>query len=184
MAEWSLPGAVRRRRYRSRRLLGLDPRWKLGTADTLDLTPVPGADPVVALMPRPTDGPVVVTVAYTVPDGEMVGFADAMRVVEAHRRRTGAYQWGLFRDLAEPHRFVEMFHVESWAAHLRQHQRVTAHFDEQWESVRRLPALDRGAEPPPVGLQPRRARDARPPHGARRAHDRRIVVLRRPHDHW
>ena len=66
----------------------------------------------------------------------MVGFAVAMRVVEAHRRRTGAYQWGLFRDLAEPHRFVEMFHVESWAAHLRQHQRVTAHFGDQWESVR------------------------------------------------
>ena len=136
VAEWSLTGA-----YVAAAIVLVvcstsTRRWKLGTADTLDLTPVPGADPVVTLMPRPTDGPVVVTVAYIVPEAEMAGFAAAMRVVEAHRRRTGAYQWDLFRDLAEPHRFVEMFHVESWAAHLRQHQRVTAHFDAQWESVR------------------------------------------------
>jgi predicted MFS family arabinose efflux permease len=136
VAEWSLPGAYVVAAIVLVVCSASTRRWKLGTADTLDLAPVPGADPVVALLPRPTDGPVVVTVAYTVPDREMVVFADAMRVVEAHRRRTGAYQWGLFRDLAEPHRFVEMFHVESWADHLRQHQRVTVHFGEQWESVR------------------------------------------------
>ncbi len=136
VAEWSLTGAYVVAAIVLVVCSTSTRRWKLGTADTLDLTPVPGADPVVTLMPRPTDGPVVVTVAYIVPEAEMAGFAEAMRVVEAHRRRTGAYQWDLFRDLAEPHRFVEMFHVESWAAHLRQHQRVTAHFDEQWESVR------------------------------------------------
>ncbi len=136
VAEWSLTGAYVVAAIVLLVCSASTRRWKLGTVDTLDLTPVPGADPVVTLIPRPNDGPVVVTVAYTVPQDEMVGFAAAMRVVEAHRRRTGAYQWGLFRDLAEPHRFVEMFHVESWAAHLRQHQRVTAHFGDQWESVR------------------------------------------------
>lgn len=137
VAEWSLPGAYV--------VAGLaivagsvsTRRWKLGTADALDLTPVPGLDPVVVLMPRPTDGPVVVTVTYTVHDGDMVGFAEAMQVIEAHRRRTGAYQWGLFRDLGESNRFIEIFHVESWAAHLRQHQRMTAHFDQQWDIVRK-----------------------------------------------
>src|SRR3954447_8343474 len=136
VAEWSLTGAYVGAAIVLVVCSASTRRWKLGTADTLDLTPVPGADPIVTLIPHPTDGPVVVTVAYIVPEGEMVGFAAAMLVVEAHRRRTGAYQWGLFRDLAEPHRFVEMFHVESWADHLRQHQRVTAHFGEQWESVR------------------------------------------------
>jgi hypothetical protein len=112
--------------------------WKLGPASALDLTPVPGLDPAVVLMPRPTDGPVVVTVAYDVPDDEMAGFTEAMQVVEAHRRRTGAYQWGLFRDLGEPNRFLEIFHVDSWAGHLRQHQRVTAHFDRQRAVVGRF----------------------------------------------
>ncbi len=112
-------------------------RWRLGALTGLDLTPVPGSDPVVVLMPRPADGPVVVTVAYTVPDTDMVSFTNAMQIIEAHRRRTGAYQWGLFRDLGEPNRFVEIFHVESWAAHLRQHERITADFDQQWETVRK-----------------------------------------------
>ena len=69
VAEWSLAGA-----YVAAAIVLLvcsasTRRWKLGTADTLDLTPVPGADPVVTLIPRPNDGPVVVTVAYTVPRG-------------------------------------------------------------------------------------------------------------------
>ena len=111
-------------------------RWRLGAASALDLTPVPGIDPEVALVPGDADGPVVVTVAYDVPEPSMETFAVVMRTVEAHRRRTGAYQWGLFRDLAEPGRFVEMFHVESWLDHLRQHERMTAHLDPVWEQVR------------------------------------------------
>ncbi|MDQ1424292.1 MAG: hypothetical protein QOD72_1790 [Acidimicrobiaceae bacterium] len=112
-------------------------RWRLGNLHALDLSPVSGTDPVVALVPRPADGPVVVTVTYTVPDADMTSFTEAMQIMEAHRRRTGAYQWGLFRDLGEPNRFVEIFHVESWAANLRQHERVTAHFDQQREIVRK-----------------------------------------------
>jgi predicted MFS family arabinose efflux permease len=137
VAEWSLSGAYVVAAIALLVGSASTRRWKLGTADGLDLTPVPGADPVVTLMPHATDGPVIVTVAYNVPDADMVSFTEAMQVIEAHRRRTGAYQWGLFRDLGEPNRFVEIFHVESWAAHLRQHQRVTAHFDHQWETVRR-----------------------------------------------
>jgi quinol monooxygenase YgiN len=48
-----------------------------------------------------------------------------MRRVERTRRRTGAYQWNLFRDLADPDRFLETYLVESWAEHLRQHRRST-----------------------------------------------------------
>ncbi len=42
------------------------------------------------------------------------------------RRRTGARRWGLWRDPADPERFLETFVVDSWEEHLRQHQRVTA----------------------------------------------------------
>ena len=108
-------------------------RWRLSEVFEFDLTPVPGADPIVTLVPGPTDGPVVVTVAYVVPDPDIVDFAASMKVVEGHRRRTGAYQWGLFRDLEAPNRFLEIFHVESWVEHLRQHQRSTARFDAMYE---------------------------------------------------
>jgi hypothetical protein len=34
-------------------------------------------------------------------------------------------RWGIFRDLAEPDRYLETFLVPTWAEHMRQHTRVT-----------------------------------------------------------
>ena len=48
-----------------------------------------------------------------------------MRGLRMLRLRDGAYRWGLYNDSAVPTRFVETFVVESWAEHLRQHERVT-----------------------------------------------------------
>ncbi len=90
------------------------------------------------MMPHPTDGPVLVTVAYEVPGDDVKAFAEAMRLVERHRRRTGAFRWGLFRDLANPHQFIETFVVESWGEHLRQHRRTTVNAEDRFlDPVRR-----------------------------------------------
>jgi MFS family permease/quinol monooxygenase YgiN len=104
----------------------------------VDLTPVPGTDPIVTFMPGPAEGPILVTVTYRVPPSKMEQFVDAMAVVERHRRRTGAHRWGLFRDLADPERFLETFAVDSWAEHLRQHQRATPSSEEHLDEVRRF----------------------------------------------
>jgi hypothetical protein len=69
---------------------------------------------------------VLVTVSYEVPEGDLPEFTAAMRRVERQRRRTGARRWGLYRDLAAPDLVLELFVVESWAEHLRQHDRRTA----------------------------------------------------------
>lgn len=82
-------------------------------------------EPVVAITPRPFDGPVLVTIAYRVPASDMRAFAAQMRLVEKYRRRTGAVRWGLFRDLDAPDRLVEMFAVRSWVEHLRRFERIT-----------------------------------------------------------
>lgn len=112
-------------------------RWQLGSVTGLDLRMVPTDDPTVTIVPHPTDGPVLVTVMYEVPGDDVQEFADAMRLVERHRRRTGAYRWGLFRDLAAPHQFIETFVVESWGEHLRQHRRTTVNADRFLDPVRR-----------------------------------------------
>ena len=112
-------------------------RWRLGSASGLDLRLVPSDDPTVTIVPHPTDGPVLVTVMYEVPGDDLLAFADAMRLVERHRRRTGAYRWGLFRDLAAPNKFIETFVVESWGEHLRQHRRHTVNADRFLDPVRR-----------------------------------------------
>jgi hypothetical protein len=117
-------------------------RWLLGSASGLDLRLVPLDDPTVTIVPHPTDGPVLVTVMYEVPGDDVFEFADAMRLVERHRRRTGAYRWGLFRDLAAPHRFIETFVVESWGEHLRQHRRNTVNADRFLDPVQRYLAHD------------------------------------------
>jgi hypothetical protein len=70
-----------------------------------------------------------------------------MNEVRRLRRRDGAIRWGLFYDVAQPRRFVETFVVESWAEHLRQHERVTA-ADRAAEARSR--AFHRGDSPPIV----------------------------------
>lgn len=111
-------------------------RWPITTTREIDLTMIPGDDPTVVLAPSPTDGPVLVTVAYQVPPEHMAPFVERMRAVERHRRRTGAYRWDLFRDLSAPDHFLETFVVSSWAEHLRQHHRRTTISDELVQTVR------------------------------------------------
>src|SRR5262249_12143972 len=70
-------------------------------------------------------GPVMVSVEYRIDPEQSVEFAAAMRDLSIQRRRDGAFQWHLFQDLADPSRYLETFLVESWAEHMRQHERVT-----------------------------------------------------------
>lgn len=70
-------------------------------------------------------GPVLVTIEYSVIPDQESKFLRAMRHYGRVRRRDGAYQWGIYRDIEVAHRFVEVFLVHSWAEHLRQHARQT-----------------------------------------------------------
>jgi MFS family permease len=111
-------------------------RWPLTIDREIDLTLLPGDSPDVAMTPDAADGPVLVSIAYRVPAESLDEFISVMDYVERHRRRTGGYQWYLFRDLAEPDRFVENFLVSSWAEHLRQHHRKTATAEAQMRRLR------------------------------------------------
>src|SRR5262249_13720037 len=71
------------------------------------------------------DGPVLVTVEYVVDDQQAAEVVDAMHAYERVRRRDGASRWGIYRDTEAPDRYVETFVVNSWAEHLRQHDRQT-----------------------------------------------------------
>jgi MFS family permease len=70
-------------------------------------------------------GPILVTVEYDLEPEREVEFLQVMRGYERIRRRDGAFQWGIFRDLEHPTRYLETFLVDSWAEHLRQHERLT-----------------------------------------------------------
>ncbi|WP_418514808.1 MFS transporter [Delftia sp. PS-11] len=82
-------------------------------------------------------GPVMVQIEYRVRRQELPAFIEAMRHVARVRRRDGAYAWGVAEHTGEPGRVIEWFLVESWAEHLRQHQRVSrADADLQAQALR------------------------------------------------
>jgi hypothetical protein len=70
-------------------------------------------------------GPVLVTVEYAVIPKRAAEFVDAMHEYSQTRRRDGAYRWAIFRDTEVADRYLEIFLVNSWAEHLRQHERQT-----------------------------------------------------------
>jgi hypothetical protein len=91
------------------------------------MSPVDGNAPELpALDSSHERGPVLVRVEYRVPRENHQAFRDAMQRLGRSRRRTGAQQWGLFEDPADPKRFVEHYLVGSWEEHMRQtHERMT-----------------------------------------------------------
>ena len=108
-----------------------------------------GPEPQLVTEPDPDEGPVLITVTFTVPRGQRRPFLEAMTHVRASRQRTGAARWSLYRDAADPSRFVEAFHVPSWDEHLRQHRDRLTGADQDIE--RRALALADGPPPPPRG---------------------------------
>jgi MFS family permease len=98
--------------------------------------------------PPPLDaGPVLVTVEYIIDPKRAHDFISAMQPVKELRRRDGAYRWGVFYDPSNPKRYLETFVVESWAEHMRQHERVTIADREIEDAVR---AFHTGKNPPVV----------------------------------
>jgi MFS family permease len=74
----------------------------------------------------PSQGPVLVTVEYEVEPKKADEFLEALHKFARVRRRDGASRWSVYRDTEHPAHYIETFIVESWAEHLRQHERLTS----------------------------------------------------------
>lgn len=97
---------------------------QLGTE--ADTTPHPAVGMLaVAVKPDPDDGPVLIQFRYRIESAHQGAFLAAMEAVGPARRRSGASNWGLFRDLSDHECFVERYVIESWADYLRQRERMT-----------------------------------------------------------
>ncbi len=89
----------------------------------------------------------MVEVAYTVPPADQPAFFRAMDDLRTVRLRDGAFRWSLYRDLTRHDVFRELFVVESWGEHTRQHARFTV---ENWRIEQRALQFHAGPEPPAV----------------------------------
>lgn len=101
-------------------------------------------EPDLAFDPKLDSGPVVVRNTYTISPEKERPFLEAMALVRQSRLRTGATQWGLFKDGEVAHKFVELYVLPSWDEHLRQHRYRITGTDHEFEE--RVDAL---SDPPP-----------------------------------
>ncbi|UPG83925.1 MFS transporter [Luteibacter aegosomatis] len=92
----------------------------------LDLTSAhQWAEPLTAEPVANDRGPVLILVEYDVARERLADFLAVLERFSMERLRDGAYAWGVTQDSGNPERVVEWFMVESWAEHLRQHERFS-----------------------------------------------------------
>ncbi|MDN5860145.1 MAG: MFS transporter [Pseudonocardia sp.] len=96
--------------------------WPLRDVSGLDRSSaVYWPEPILELDADHDDGPVLVTLTYTVAPENAESFLAAMVAVRRVKMRTGATSVAVYRDGADPLRFVEVAQYPSWGEHLRQH---------------------------------------------------------------
>ena len=103
-------------------------RWfplRMGEASDVTQVKTMWEDFAIADEPSPEAGPVAVEIGYRVRAEDIPAFLEAASLLRAPRRRDGATFWRLYRDLADPARYVERFIVTSWADYLHQRSRAT-----------------------------------------------------------
>jgi MFS family permease len=87
--------------------------------------------------PDHDDGPVTVTIKYTIAKGDRERFYTLMQGVQAAIRRNGAFECRLDESLDDPGLFRLEFQLSTWADHLRQTNRMTVDdrnvFNDAWE---------------------------------------------------
>ena len=100
--------------------------FPLRMGDAQDVTQTtPWDELYVPNEPPPEAGPVAIEISYRIDAERSAAFLEAASHMRAHRRRDGATFWRIYRDLADPSRFVERFIVTSWADYLHQRARHT-----------------------------------------------------------
>lgn len=123
-------------------------RLPLVPADDLNLDPLRAwTAPETAVQVEQRSGPVVVTIEYRIRQENVAAFLTAMAERRRIRRRDGARNWTLLRDLADPAVWIERFHTPTWLDYIRHNNRIT-----QADAVvaDRIRALHCGPEPPRV----------------------------------
>jgi MFS family permease len=123
-------------------------RRPLAQSEEFDLDPLRQWNaPETAVPVDMRTGPVVVTIEYLIRQDDQLQFLAAMSERRRIRRRDGALNWRLLRDLADPELWVERYETPTWLDYLRLNNRLTRHDAVIPESLR---ALHRGPGAPRV----------------------------------
>jgi hypothetical protein len=92
-------------------------------------------------------GPVVVSIQYVISEENIIEFLGAMDERRRIRRRDGANDWKLLRDLADREIWIERYSTPTWIDYVRHNSRLT---HEDKGIPEKLHALHRGPDRPIV----------------------------------
>lgn len=92
-------------------------------------------------------GPVVITVEYIIDESDVEEFLVRMSERRRMRRRDGARNWRLLRDLSDPRLWIERYETPTWLDYIRLNNRAT---QDDASVPERLRQLHRGTEGPRV----------------------------------
>ncbi|HEY4192586.1 MAG TPA: MFS transporter, partial [Mesorhizobium sp.] len=104
-------------------------------------------EPMLALDLKPRSGPIAIMIEYTIEEKDLPEFIALMAERGRIRRRDGARNWTLGRDLADPQLWTESYHTPTWLDYIRHNKRAT-HADAA--ITERIRALHSGSELPRV----------------------------------
>lgn len=104
-------------------------------------------EPHLALDLKPRSGPIAIMIEYVIRHEDEPEFLAIMAERGRIRRRDGARNWTLARDLENPTIWIEHYHTPTWIEYVRHNGRIT-HADAVIGE--RIRALHSGDEPPRV----------------------------------
>lgn len=99
--------------------------WRLPDVTGAGLHEVRAGEMNVALDLTGRSGPINIELDYIVDRDDARAFFRAMQEVRPLRRRNGAYDWSLARDIADPRVWTERFSCPTWHDYLRMRDRNT-----------------------------------------------------------
>ncbi|GGJ95777.1 MFS transporter [Luteimonas terricola] len=102
-------------------------RWMpLAKLTELNLDPLSRwQEPATAVPVQARTGPVVITVEYIIREEDVLEFLGAMAERRRIRRRDGARNWRVLRDLADPQVWIERYETPTWLEYIRHNSRLT-----------------------------------------------------------
>lgn len=115
---------------------------------TLNLDPLNRfKEPMLALDLKPRSGPIAIMIEYIIREEDVPQFLAIMAERGRIRRRDGARNWTLARDLENPGIWIEHYHTPTWVEYIRHNRRATHADAVVGERIR---ALHSGENPPRV----------------------------------
>ncbi|RWL91988.1 MAG: MFS transporter [Mesorhizobium sp.] len=104
-------------------------------------------EPTLSLDLKPRSGPIAVMIEYIIREDDVPEFLATMAERGRIRRRDGARNWTLARDLENPSVWIEHYHTPTWVEYIRHNRRATHADAVVGERIR---ALHSGESPPRV----------------------------------